>query len=318
MGIIQTKDLTSREVIKVEDFIKLPEIHCQRDTDLRVKRAAKLLTNNPLITQAEVKIAQYPDGSRVVLDGNTRAACWRDGLAPVNFPMLFATIYHVQNKTEAQKLYESVDSTDAVESTTNKMQGALKAVYGKGAVVSSKIKIGRFVRGLQHAVMFVKDDNTNSNVRFKRDIESLSRYINYYHDEILFLDRFFATYNLTQTISQSQITLALLMLKKYGLNNAKCNNGLKRLFLNDMVIEEQHETQYNRIDGVSWINTRLPSVGFIAQILTKTDGHSMDMVLNYYIIAFENYMNGKLFSNLKYQDKVYQKFATKNKFEPMK
>jgi hypothetical protein len=317
MGNLQ-EVTTTLETMSVEDFINLPEIHCQRDTDLRVKRAAKLLTNNPQITQMEVKIAQYPDGARVVLDGNTRAACWRDGLAPKNFPMLAATVYHVPTKRVAQNIYESVDSTDAVESTTNKMQGALKAVYGKGSIVSQKIKVGRFTRALQHCVQFLHDEEAGRRVKFSRDLASLERYLRYYYDEILFVDRMLDHYNLTQSVSQSEIALALMMLKKYGTDNKRCVRGIMRMFTKDMVVEDQHPNQKNRIDGVSWINTRLQGVGFMGQILTKTDAESMDRVLNYYIAAFEKYMDGKLFSSLQHKEKTYQHFFKNNNFSNLK
>ena len=102
MKFFETKDVMiniSKEVISTADFIKLEPVPMQRNHALRAKRLAKLFNSTSYFipTGLDVAIAEYPDGKRQILNGNTRAYVWMhyDEFGVVAPYKLIATIHKV-------------------------------------------------------------------------------------------------------------------------------------------------------------------------------------------------------------------------------
>lgn len=287
------------ETVSINDFIKLDEVFCQRNTQRRVNGTAKRLRSNPLPTHQAVVLGRYPNGKTVILDGNTRRLAWATGLAsPPDY--VFATIYDVANNEEAQNLYESLDSTDAVEKSSDKIYSAMKIVYGDmyEMLSSSTVKNGKITSALRYAVSHVSDGRTsrNHNVSWSRKISNAADVINYYKWELATIDNLLIDSKGCELhTSQAKLAAALLMLKAYGIRNSRLNDGLVRLFAKDFNAVEGTPTQ-NKIDAICWANKHLMSNPVYANT-QGTDGNAMAIRMDYYVYFLELWMNGKKFAD---------------------
>lgn len=280
------------------DFIALDEVFCQRNTQARVIRTAKRLVNNPLPTHSMVILARYPNGKLVKLDGNTRSLAWEMGLveAPEH---VNATIFNVQNDAEAKNLYESIDSQDAVERSKDKVWSAMQIVYGPMYEIfeTPTIKNGKFVSALRHSLVNHVEDGRKQRglVRYGSDIATYVDWINYFKWELAKLDQLLQAEEGHYRVNQSQLNVALVLLKKYGLENERLNSGLVRWFSCNFTAVETSKTG-NKIDPISWMQHHLNND--LAYANAKgTGGDTMALLLDYHLAFFEAWMDGKLMGN---------------------
>lgn len=130
-----------------EEWIAVPDNPRQRDTERRLAtRSAHLRSGVP--TLVDVAMAVLPDGSRVKLDGHTRALLWarEPGYAP---PTVYVRAYLVASLEEALALYPTFDSKEAMETNADKASGALRAAGITPA--QPFLKKGTFSQGLEWA-----------------------------------------------------------------------------------------------------------------------------------------------------------------------
>ena len=237
MSTITKQVQPTYEKMAIDTFLNTPEVFCQRNTAQRVARTAKRLSQNPLPTHLAVVIGEYPDGERVILDGNTRRLAW--DLQIANKPdYVIATIYNVQDDDTARNLYESLDSPDAVEKAEDKVYSAMKNVYGSmiDLFTAKLTSNGKYTSGLRYAVCRLQDDRTSKDklVGWKKNIENLSDYIEYYYHEIMTIDTLLQNENgKDDQINAAIFASSLLLLKKYGCENERLLQGLKRIYNRD-------------------------------------------------------------------------------------
>lgn len=105
----------------VANWIKVQDNPIQRDTERHAAKAKHLLT--PLAIHAIVYAAELPDGKLIKLDGHTRALLWARN--QVRHPAeVECHVIPVKDIEEAKRLYQTLDSKDALESVRDKVSGA--------------------------------------------------------------------------------------------------------------------------------------------------------------------------------------------------
>lgn len=318
-----------REIIKTSDFINLPEVHCQRNTSKRIRKVVNMLKDKPSIRQIEVAIAEYPNGKRVILDGNTRAQAWKHYSNLVQVPdSLLATIYSVQNDQDAVDLYQTFDSPDAVENSKDKLHSALRMVWGddyvNDSIASQLFKKGMFATGVKYAIRFCLDGGTNAKVRYStKDINQQVRYLSYYTNELMMLDKIIAKgeANHWQGLNQANYTAALLVLKKYGAVNRKALNAVEKLLSVDIMSDKVYSSQANRVDPITWLNRNASRDGWYGQFFqgSSTQADHMEQRLDLTLWCIDRYMDDKAMAYLpkgirNTVHNYYQHYAKRNKF----
>lgn len=132
--------------MSVEEFIALPDNPIQRNTERHLQKAKHLLT--PLPHHSHVAAAQLPGGRLIKLDGHTRALAWKRNIIP-RPANLEVHIFEAKNMEEVAEFYKPFDSKDALETTPDKVSGALN---GMGYTPQSGlIASGAFNEALRYA-----------------------------------------------------------------------------------------------------------------------------------------------------------------------
>ena len=117
--------LTSHIRMSTDEWIKVQDNPIQRDTERHAAKAKHLLT--PLPVHSVVSAARLPGGGLIKLDGHTRALLWARGIVPKP-KQIEVHLYEVASKEDAASLYKTFDSKDALETTPDKVSGALKGM----------------------------------------------------------------------------------------------------------------------------------------------------------------------------------------------
>lgn len=140
--------------MKVSEWIKVQDNPIQRDTERHAAKAKHLLT--PLSIHAIVYAAELPDGKLVKLDGHTRALLWKRNQVQ-HPPEVECHIVPVQSMEEAKRLYQTLDSKEALETTTDKVSGAFNELnfYPE----SGLLKRGSISTGLR-AAWYIREGST--------------------------------------------------------------------------------------------------------------------------------------------------------------
>lgn len=113
----------------VADWIRIKDNPIQRDTERHAARAEHLLT--PLPVHSIVWAARLPNGSLVKLDGHTRALMWSRNMVELPPKGVEVHVIDVSSPEEAAELYKTFDSKAALETTPDKIAGALKGIKFK-------------------------------------------------------------------------------------------------------------------------------------------------------------------------------------------
>ena len=112
----------------VDAWIEINDNPRQRNTQFHSKRAVKNHLSELSETHCRVAAAELPNGTQYKLDGHTRAYLWaRDLLEKPK--LLFCDLYKVKDIGEAIELYQHFDNQMAVETSGDKLAGALN-LYG--------------------------------------------------------------------------------------------------------------------------------------------------------------------------------------------
>jgi hypothetical protein len=108
-----------------EEWIAVDDNPIQRDTERHAAKAKHLAQYHP--THAHVSAAKLPSGRLIKLDGHTRALVWKRG--DVKPPkQIEVTIYPVKSLEEAKEFYKTFDNKAALETTTDAVSGAFRAL----------------------------------------------------------------------------------------------------------------------------------------------------------------------------------------------
>jgi hypothetical protein len=111
--------------LSVEEWIAVRPNPRQRDTDRHLLRAVHLRQPNP--THLQVNAAVLPDGTLIKLDGHSRARLWQlePDIAPAR---VLVGLYPVNTVEEDAELYSSFDNRAAVDTASDDLSGAFRAV----------------------------------------------------------------------------------------------------------------------------------------------------------------------------------------------
>ena len=230
-----TKSSRKMEIIYMElaEFLKIPEVFCQRDTVTRAKKAKHLEKFE--MEHIEVKIGVlkttdekygkiYPEGYTCVLDGNTRRYMWENGKTDILPEFVSATVYYFDNLDDMHRAYDRYDSKYATEKTAEKVYGILKNTLGYEAK-SEKVKRGSFDTALKKACYFYFPDKLNQTSGKVVD-ELLEWRIAEFVEEIKVIDGLITK---AQNWDATLFCLALMSLRKWGVNEERLLEGLRRI-----------------------------------------------------------------------------------------
>jgi hypothetical protein len=130
--------------MSVREWIAVPPNPIQRNTERHAAKANHL--RKPLSIHSIVYAAELPDGSLVKLDGHTRALLWKRNEVR-HPPEVYVHIIRVASLDEAKHLYMTLDSKEALETTTDKVSGAFSEL--KFAPESSLLRSGNIATAMK-------------------------------------------------------------------------------------------------------------------------------------------------------------------------
>ena len=264
------------EHLPIEDFLSMPPVFCQRQVEYRFAAVRKRLKAEHFSTHLQVDVFEYPDGKRVVGNGNTRSAIWasciRDG-DDADIPShVSAAIHFVENDEAAKKLYYTIDSVDAVEKTPDKITGVFRAL---GLSFDSKrLAKGQISKSLQYAV-------ENSGAALSTSRMDWFKAVEFYKDELICLDKV----GLNKYFNVHVICSFLMMLKRHGTNSPRLIEGITN-YKNRFTQSGSPRSGY---DGITTIineenNKKIFDNGFL------TDGISFPKQQDFLIYCLEKWM----------------------------
>ena len=230
-----TQSSGKMEVIymKLAEFLNIPEVFCQRDTKARAKRAKHL--EKFQMEHIEVKIGIlkntdekygkiYEEGYTCVLDGNTRRYMWQHGKTDILPDFVSATVYYFDNLDDMRRSYDTFDSKYATEKTAEKVYGILKNTLGYEPK-SEKVKRGSFDTALKKACFFYYPQKLNQTGGKAVD-ELLEWRVVEFYEEIKVIDGLITK---AQNWDATLFCLALMSLRKWGVDNERLLEGLRRI-----------------------------------------------------------------------------------------
>lgn len=203
--------LPERREIDLEEWISIPDNPRQRDTERHAKKAYRHLREwQP--THNLVSYAETGAGDRWKADGHTRCYLWAHGHdEDVNMPIpqpsrIFADVYRVKNRAEAERLYLNFDGKGPVDTTIDEVHGALRAMGFEP--VSPLLKSRKFGGALKYLFRIF-----NPSTEARRHPEFTYRVVGEFIDQIKLLDKC----NPTQVMFPTGVTMgAILTLRKRG------------------------------------------------------------------------------------------------------
>lgn len=241
--LVDVRTQVRRETMDILDFLRLPPSPYQRNTKIRAGTArCKASLSKHTREQLDVAIAEltqdaisdngqfYPKGTRFINNGNTRALFWKNLIYDLPGPKsdkaptaVWATIYPCKDLKEVRQNYNTFDSPDAVERDAEKNAGILLNTWNYEARFKT-FKKGYFQSALGFA-SHCFDPQTYCNQKSVKSVNSPGM-IALYIDEIKYLGD-----NLTNNKfwDMPAIAGALMALKKYGLQNQKVLDFIKKL-----------------------------------------------------------------------------------------
>lgn len=253
--------------MSVSDWIAVRDNPRQRDTERHAAKAKHLLT--PAATHRYVAAAKLPNGHLIKLDGHTRALLWsRHAVArPSDVEV---TIIPVKTEEEAKALYGHYDSTNALETATDKISGSFNEIGFTPE--SALLRSGRIGSALRIAWVAVKGWGKEAAAKDTYEM------VNEFAAEILALDEM----RLPKAAAQGGVIAAfLLCYKRYG---EECRDFWRAVFANA-------GTKINgQMDGVQALNE------LMAQRRGMHGGSAMMDMCCRALHAYEKYRNDEMLS----------------------
>ena len=289
--------------ISVADFIKIKPVHCQRLEEPRIKQVKKLLSEKQLPTHLEVAVVltyfqdDYYDYQKFyVVNGNTRKGVFIKFPELIPNENLYLTIYHAFNKSDIEKIYRSIDSSNSVESSGQLIGGLCRSINYMPQ--SRKIQSGNFGLSLRHAYACAKGNSRiYGNELSLSDIKGKIEF-NFFLEEIKFLDRVILGYQndtaKNKKYSTGTIMAALMLIaKKYGIDNPKLSELTDSLINNNI---KTHPGTKGLNDGISVINIDLYekyNQDGSRMWTLQSEGFGPVMIGNF-LYCMDNFMNDNL------------------------
>jgi len=271
------------EIVPINDFMTIPPVYCQRQTQFRKVTTKKLLKKKWYPTHAAVEIFEYPDGRRVCANGNTRAACWKDFEEEGSFELIpehvIATIYPVNNDEEAKGLYYTIDSADSVEKNPHKITGVFRSFNMLHKLKSKVFAKGGVAKSLEYCSAGRESGNSKP-LNWFSIIED-------FKEEIIALDAINPITGQTGHYDVNIICAALMMLKRHGSKNTRLLSGLKQLKNGD----KGSQSKAQGTDGITKILEEWQTHKQFERI--GTNGDDFPPQQDFLIWCFEKWMSAE-------------------------
>ena len=271
--------------LSYDEYAKLDEVFCQRDTEGRLTKAQKHLSilkaehcvvSVAMLTEDdEVFGIKYKAGHKFILDSNTRNLNWSQGGSD-QIPQEVLVIQYSYDSCDAiRESYNTFDSPDAIERNQEKLYGILFGMYHY-TPKSHKLKMGQILTGLNKACNFYFPDTYNQ-TGVKTEV--LPGQVGAFIEEIKALDNFLDD---SSSWDQALVCAALMALKRYGTDNDRLNEGLQDI--NDKAAN----TKGKELDGISHIVDEWKTDNFFSDKNTKWS--VLDRTVSYCLYWIDKYM----------------------------
>lgn len=238
---------TKNELWSYTKLSKLPAYNRNRKIDHRVPKLTKILKKGFVPTQAEIAVGVvvtpfggYNKNDKFIINGNTRMLVYKNNPELIPSIPFDVKIYECSDYDQTYLLYSSFDSSDSVETSSDKVSGYLREIGYEP--ISKVIATGKFKTALDIASMYTSDDNGNylQNMDFPKKL-------NYFREEFYYIDHsnldlYYKRY------SGNLLASLFLIAKKYGVNNSRLALLTKNLQNGITTINNGRE-----IDGVHYV-----------------------------------------------------------------
>jgi hypothetical protein len=281
-------------------FMDILPYHQNRETETRLSKISCILKTTPLPTQLEVAVGKvtkpfgpYKEGDYFRLNGNTRCEVWmvRPELMPDS--VLDVKVYEVNSHEYARTLYDSFDSSDSVETPSQKVTGYLRERNYKPN--NNKIKKGSFKTSIINACRYGHDENgvylNGKEYNNKFDVK-----LDYYWKELVKIDSF--PLNELNKDSGNVMTAFLMILKKYGVNNKKFD-----LLFNNFKDSITTYSLDDNVDGVNYVFNVLYPQNHL--VWTQTGFSNSFTLISKILYGFDMFMRDETICK---KDKQKEKF----------
>jgi len=258
---------------------KLEPVTINRDTDPRLVKVTKRLEKKYLPTHSVVfvgksveKFGKYQKGDLFRLDGNTRMDVYK--IRPDLIPQIPFTVilFDIDNIDDLKDIYYSIDSIDAVETSSDKMTGLLRD--RDYTPKSTLFKKGQFKRALDLACQYGDNDKGEY-----LHLSSTSTKLDQYWKELMFLDKL-GIDNKDPRYSPNVLGCLFMIAKRYGVKNPRLEiliesfkNGITTVN-NTKVVDGVHYVYHNLYEKRrdTWkLSTWSSSKGLVSPMLYSFD-----------------------------------------------
>jgi len=290
--MFETKDFTENISVDAEfpyeDYIRLPEVPCQRNTEERIKNARhlKYLRSEQCIVhlakltkESNIRGKKYPKNMVFRVDGNTRAMAWETGKSDYIPEKLIAITYEYETLDEIKECYNTFDSTEATEKNQQKLFGVITGFYNYQPK-SEKLIQGAILSGLNKACHFMWPLRWNqSGVR----TDQLEGMVGCWIGEIKALDELMTN---KKVWNQPFICAALMSLRHYGTNNQNLLHAW------NLITSQKCNLMSDERDGVSHIVYEWMNGKFFKDvtICKDTKWENMNRTVSYILYWLDKYM----------------------------
>ena len=290
-----TVNITVNIDYPLEEFLNLPEVPCQRNTEARLAKAKKHLKKlRPeqcvvhlvrLTKDCIVAGKLYPAGMVFVIDGNTRSMYWGTCDPDVLPEKLVAITYEYEDLDQIKAAYDCFDSAEATEKNQQKIFGILTGFYDY-APKSEKLTSGQIISGMNKACHFAKPTEWNqTNIK---NSEQLRDQLSFWmiNGCLQALDELMTK---KDKWCQPFIAAALLSLRYYGPKNQKLIQAWK------LIEQEKGNTMGTEWDGVTHITEEWKTGKFFkdTSICRDTRWDNMDRTVSYILYWIDKYMENE-------------------------
>lgn len=166
-----------REEMEITEFLKLPNFPLNREVEKRALTTTMLLTD-PYYKHNEVDVCIYKGDTtqkpaffkkdqKYLLNGNTRQYIWQKymngnlvnkHITSIPIPSkVIVNYYEFDDAYHAYRVYNSIDSSDSVETTPQKLTGAFRAINILSTLKNKKFKTGGVKSALSYACPYGKN-----------------------------------------------------------------------------------------------------------------------------------------------------------------
>lgn len=283
------------EVMDYEDYIRIPEVPMQRNTEERVKNAKHLKNLRPehcvvhlvqLTKDCNIKGKIYRKGMLMRVDSNTRASIWESGKSDFIPEKVIAIIYECETMDVVKDCYNCFDSTEATEKNQQKLFGIITGMYNYQPK-SQRLTQGSILSGLNKACHFMYPNRWNQSSIRSSELEGMIG--PWIADGTLqSLDEIMSRTN-KDGWNQPFIAAALMSLKYYGPTDQKLISAWED------IIEERGNFKDDTKDGVSHIIYEWMKGKFFKDVTICKDTKwiNMNRTVSYILYWIDKYMENE-------------------------